>query len=219
MAKAVPVHKIHPQLTKLAVPIDSLVLDPKNARKHGSRNLDSIRASLDRFGQRKPVVVQAGTRVVRAGNGTVQALRDLGWTHVAAVVVEEADVEATAYALTDNRSAELAEWDWVVLEDSLAALAAEMPQVDLEALGWAAAEIDALALTKLWQDNDPPVAGGGGRADLAGQPIKFSPEERAMVDAAIKKLRANGHKADDDGAAVALICKMYLEATSAAAAS
>jgi hypothetical protein len=53
-------------------------------------------------------VVQRQGMIVRAGNGRVLAARELGWTHLACVVVDESEVEATAFAIADNRSAELA---------------------------------------------------------------------------------------------------------------
>ena len=92
-------------------PIAKLTLDPNNARKHSDKNLKAIAASLEKFGQRKPIVVHRG--VVIAGNGTVEAAKSLGWTDIAiAEVPDEWDADtAKAYALADNRSAELAEWD------------------------------------------------------------------------------------------------------------
>jgi len=42
--------------------------------------LEQIKASLRRFGQQKPIVVDA-TNVVRAGNGTLAAAKALGWTN------------------------------------------------------------------------------------------------------------------------------------------
>jgi DNA modification methylase len=113
---------IVPQLRALAVPIDALVLDPNNARKHDRRNLDTIRASLERFGQRLPIVVQRTGNVVRAGNGRVTAARELGWKHIAAVVVDDPDQLATAFGIADNWSADLATWDPERLLTSLAGL-------------------------------------------------------------------------------------------------
>ena len=66
------------------VPIDSLSFDPANVRKHGERNLATIKASLLRFGQQKPIVVDANG-VVRAGNGTLAAAKALGWKEIAVV--------------------------------------------------------------------------------------------------------------------------------------
>jgi ParB-like nuclease domain len=60
------------------VPIDSLHLDPANARLHPETNLDAITASLKRFGQAEPLVVQAGTSRVIAGNGRLVAMKELG---------------------------------------------------------------------------------------------------------------------------------------------
>jgi len=93
------------------VSIASLSLDPKNARKHSDKNLSAIAASLNKFGQRKPIVVHNG--VVLAGNGTLEAAKSLGWTdiEISEVPSDWDDDTAKAYALADNRTAELAEWD------------------------------------------------------------------------------------------------------------
>ena len=93
------------------VAIESLTLDPNNARKHSKKNLDTITASLVRFGQRKPLVVHRG--VVLAGNGTLEAARSIGWTDIEVTYVPDDwdNDTAKAYALADNRSSELAEWD------------------------------------------------------------------------------------------------------------
>jgi DNA modification methylase len=107
-------------------PISKLTLDPNNARKHSEKNLRAIAASLEKFGQRKPIVVHRG--VVIAGNGTVEAAKSLGWTDISiAAVPDEWDADtAKAYALADNRSAELAEWD----ESELAKQLLELQDAD-----------------------------------------------------------------------------------------
>src|SRR5207244_2187746 len=97
------------ELRSLARPLASLSVDPKNARRHGDANLAGIRASLNAHGQRKPIVVREG--VVLAGNGTLEAAKALGWTHLAAVEYEGPEALARAFAIADNRSAELATWD------------------------------------------------------------------------------------------------------------
>jgi site-specific DNA-methyltransferase (adenine-specific) len=90
--------------------IAELSLDPSNVRKHSRRNLDAIKASLRKFGQQKPIVVDA-KGIVLAGNGTLTAAQELGWTEIQIVRTELAGVEATAFAIADNRTAELAEWE------------------------------------------------------------------------------------------------------------
>lgn len=115
-------------LTIEFVHVGDLTPDPANARKHSKRNLDAIAASLSKFGQRRPLVVtHAG--VVIAGNGTLEAAKGLGWEHVAVTrtPADWDDDRARAYALADNRTAELAEWDNDILGGQL---------VELEAVGW-----------------------------------------------------------------------------------
>lgn len=115
-----PSHGIVEALLPLAVAIDSLTPDPHNARRHPSASIDAIAASLLRFGQRKPIVVQKDGLVVRAGNGLLEAARGLKWTHVAALVVDESDADATAFGLIDNRVPELSLWDMGALDVALA---------------------------------------------------------------------------------------------------
>lgn len=112
------------ELEAMLADVADLVPDPRNARKHGERNLQAIVASLERFGQVKPIVVRDG--VVIAGNGTLAAARRLGWEQIAVVAVPGTmtDEEARAFALADNRTAELAEWD----RAELAVILSELPE-------------------------------------------------------------------------------------------
>jgi hypothetical protein len=96
--------------------IADLSQDPANVRKHPERNLDAIIASLRRFGQQHPIVIDINN-TVRAGNGRLQAAIALGWDEIDCVVTDLKGSEAIAYAIADNRTAELAEWD----DDMLAA--------------------------------------------------------------------------------------------------
>ena len=119
------------------VTIESLKLDPNNARKHSKRNLDAIAASLNKFGQRKPIVVHKDT--VIAGNGTLEAAKSLGWKEIGITRCPDDwdDDTAKAYALADNRSSELAEWDEGILSTQL---------LDLENIGW---NIEILGFEKI----------------------------------------------------------------------
>jgi len=98
------------------IAIDDLTLDPDNARAHNQKNLDAIAKSLQMFGQRKPVVITKELVVV-AGNGTLEAARQIGWKGLSCVTVpDDWDTDTIkAYALADNRTAELASWNTEVL--------------------------------------------------------------------------------------------------------
>jgi DNA modification methylase len=132
-------------LRPLAVPIDELNEDPANARLHSQRNLEAIKGSLARYGQRKPVVANRQGNVVEAGNGTLQAARELGWTHLAVVWVDDDALTATGYSIADNRAAELATWD----DEALARLLRDLDQAEeLEPTGFSDADLAAI-LTRL----------------------------------------------------------------------
>jgi len=92
--------------------LDAIKSDERNARRHSSRNLEAIAGSLAEFGQRKPIVVTTDN-VVIAGNGTVEAAKKLGWTSVSATRIPKdwTSEQIRAYAIADNRAAELATWD------------------------------------------------------------------------------------------------------------
>jgi site-specific DNA-methyltransferase (adenine-specific) len=124
--------------------IKDLTPDPENARQHDDRNLKAIQGSLNQFGQRKPIVInQAG--VIVAGNGTVEAAKRLGWTKIDAVRVpgDWTPEQTKAFALADNRTAELAAWSPEVLAAQL---------VELEAAGF---EIEEFGFEKIEVAVDP----------------------------------------------------------------
>jgi DNA modification methylase len=120
-------------LRGLAVPIDSLHIDPANARKNHA--LDRIASSLKAYGQRKPIIanrLQDGK--VEAGNGTWLAAKKLGWSHIAVVFVDDDPATAAAYGIADNRLSELSDWD-------LDALGALIPTVEDLFTGFSDGEI------------------------------------------------------------------------------
>jgi ParB-like chromosome segregation protein Spo0J len=124
------------------VAITKLQSDPDNARKHSEKNLKAIAGSLKRFGQRKPIVV-TGANIVIAGNGTLEAAKSLGWSEIVVAYTPQdwAYEDARAYALADNRTAELAEWN----TDKLA-----LQLIELDSVGY---ELDDVGFEKL----EPPT--------------------------------------------------------------
>jgi site-specific DNA-methyltransferase (adenine-specific) len=133
--------KINPAIAKLAVPVERLKEDPANARKHSDRNIAAIMASLEEFGQQKPIVaLKTGT--VIAGNGTLQAALNLGWDKLAVAYFDSKGLaKAKAYAIADNRTGELATWDLDILSESLKDLRIEIPDFDFSTIGFNEAQI------------------------------------------------------------------------------
>lgn len=123
------------------VPIDSLILDVDNVRKHNKKNLDAIKGSLKRFGLQKPIVVSSDN-VVIAGNGTLEAAKALGWDTISIVRSKLKGIEAVAYAVADNRTGELASWN-----DELAGALdmLKMEKFELAEIGFDDADLTKLA--------------------------------------------------------------------------
>jgi hypothetical protein len=124
------------------VKVADLSNDPANARKHGEKNIATIVASLRRFGQQKPIVVDS-SGVVRAGNGTLEAARQLGWDTIEIQRTELTSSDAIAYAIADNRTSELAEWDDDILAAQLQGLLTEDEEL-LDAAGFTEDELKGL---------------------------------------------------------------------------
>lgn len=144
-------------LTVTQVSLAELHQDPDNARTHSPKNIAAIKASLARFGQRLPLVVREGQLV--AGNGTAQAMAELGWQHALVTYADDlTHHEAIALAVALNRSGELAGWDAALLLDLLDA------QPTLDGTGFDHDDLDDLRaqLDRLPVLEPAPFLGGYG---------------------------------------------------------
>ena len=147
------------------MPIADLRNDPANVRSHDNRNIEAIAGSLTRFGQQKPIVVDP-TGVVIAGNGTLEAARSLGWESIVVVESDLSGAERTAYAIADNRTAELASWD----EESLSAMLQSMDDDLRHVTGFSDDDIAALLASVEPPSFDPTDDGPSGRLDQVDPP-------------------------------------------------
>jgi ParB-like chromosome segregation protein Spo0J len=131
------------------VPCDSLAFFPGNPRTH---DIAMIAESLGENGQYRPLVVQASTRYVLAGNGTLEAALSLGWAEIDAVLVDVDDLRARKIVLTDNKTADAAGYS----ADDLAALLVSLDS-DLAGTGYTADDLARLTapLPEGFQPLDP----------------------------------------------------------------
>ncbi len=127
--------------------VENISEHPDNARLH---NVDAISKSLTEFGQYQPIVVQLSTKRVIAGNGRLAAARSLGWTKIAAVVIDVDDDRALEMLLVDNRTSDLASYD----PEALAALLEGV--ADLVPTGYSTRDLDEL-LRKLSPPTEFPT--------------------------------------------------------------
>jgi len=100
-------------LRKYAVRVDSLMLDPTNARTHPEKQLRMLAQHLDNVGQVSPILFQTikGEQIVRVGNARLLSARRLGWKYIAAISPKLTKAEWNLHALADNKLPERASWD------------------------------------------------------------------------------------------------------------
>lgn len=128
----------HPRIELLAT--SSLRPNPRNARTHSDRQLRQIAASIERFGWLVPIVAD-GDMMIAAGHGRWEAAKLLALDTVPVIRAEflrEAD--RRAFALAENRIAELSGWDDKLLAEELSALFDS--GYNLEITGFTTADLD-----------------------------------------------------------------------------
>jgi hypothetical protein len=130
--------KIVDGLKSLAVKLADL-----NVTEHNPRigDVAAIAKSYEKFGQRKPIVARTGTGEIIAGNHQYAAAKSLGWDKIAVVYVNDDDATAVAYAVADNKIAQLGDWNVTELIDSLESLSPDL----LAATGFTDADIEDFA--------------------------------------------------------------------------
>lgn len=128
----------HPRVEMLAT--SALTPNPRNARKHSDRQIGQIAQSIRRFGFLVPIVID-NDNMIAAGHGRWMAARQLDIDEVPAIratFLTEAD--RRAFALVENRLAELSEWDDELLAGELEILFEE--GFDISTIGFSTADLD-----------------------------------------------------------------------------
>lgn len=146
------------------VSIEKLKPSPHNARTHSKKQIEQIRDSILKFGMITPLVVDNAFNLI-AGHGRLEAMKEAGLSLVPIIRVDHlSEKEKRAYALSDNRLAELSRWDEKTLATELAFLVeAELScEIDFatEITGFSTPEIDVLLLKQEEQDDSDAVMSG-----------------------------------------------------------
>jgi len=188
--------------------IADLKPDPQNARTHSEQNLSAITGSLREFGQRKPIVITTDN-IIAAGNGTVEAAKRLGWLEIEVVRVP-ADWDSNrikAFAIADNRTAELAAWQPEVLASQLQ---------EIEAAGFVLADFGFI---KDNQDTEEDFANAlqgmlGEKGEIEQITFSLHTFQAELVRAAIEESKAMGEFGDttnknNNGNALARIVELW----------
>lgn len=196
-----------------SVPPGSLNPYPQNPRQG---DVDAIAASLNEFGQYKPIVVNRGTQTGRpneilAGNHTWQAATKLRFKTINVVWVDVDDDTAAKIVLADNRTGDLAGYDTDVLSDLMQSLQT------LEGTGFTQGDYDSLIADLNPVETAPKQPGRSQegvntfdrradyeKAEARGVLIDYSLEDYDTVTADLDTLRKR-HGAKDNAELVIML--------------
>lgn len=163
-------------MTVKLVGIDEVLEHPRNVRRHNSENMSVIKHSLSRFGQQTPIVVNSHGYCLK-GNGTLRAARELEWESIYVVTVEMDEDSEEAYAIIDNRSSDLSNFDWPALIETMERLD-ESEAMSIEDLGFSEYEARALLGATAWE---PSGKGGESESKFT---YSFTEEQADLFNAA-----------------------------------
>lgn len=156
-------------LAALAIPIDQLEEHPEN---YNRGDVDAIAESLRANGQYKAIVYDKNTGHVLAGNHTLRAARQLGWTQIAATGIDTDEATARKILAADNQIAKKSVYDEALLSDLLSALP------DLEGTGFTDDDLDDLLAAAEPEIELPPAPT---KAEYAETPEEQTQRESAVT--------------------------------------
>jgi site-specific DNA-methyltransferase (adenine-specific) len=122
------------------VAIDELKPWEKNPRINDSA-VDAVAKSTQTFGFNVPILYDQHMMIV-AGHVRWKAAKKLGLISVPGIQLSLTRAQREAFAVADNKTADIADWDYDVLGEILKDLPEE--GIDLDSLGFNAAELDAI---------------------------------------------------------------------------
>lgn len=110
---------------------DELIPYENNPRKNDSA-VEKVAESIKEFGFKVPIIVDS-ENVIVAGHTRLKAAELLGLETVPVIMADDlTEDQARAFRLADNKTAELAEWDFSKLEEELA----ELSDFDMSQFGF-----------------------------------------------------------------------------------
>lgn len=118
--------------------VQQVAIDKIRPYENNPRNNDgaveAVANSIREFGFRQPIVVDM-QGVIIAGHTRYKAAQALGMTEIPVIYADLSPEKAQAYRLADNKTGELAGWDFSKLQQELDELATV--DIDMEQFGFA----------------------------------------------------------------------------------
>lgn len=122
-------------------PLGAVSPDPKNARKHGERQIADLVSAIERFGFVDPIIINPKGRII-GGHARLEAAKRAGLEEVPVRIVEGLNPsQEKALGLALNKLPEASKWDDGILRETLL----ELQDGDgLDGLGFSDKELQKL---------------------------------------------------------------------------
>lgn len=118
--------------------VDELIPYVNNPRNNDGA-VDAVASSIKNFGFKVPIVVDKQNEIVN-GHTRLKAAKKLGMEKVPCIIADDlSEEQVKAFRLADNKVAEIATWDFELLESELA----ELSDFDMSEFGFDISEFDS----------------------------------------------------------------------------
>lgn len=115
--------------------VDELIPYVNNPRNNENA-VDAVASSIKNFGFKQPIVIDSKNEIV-AGHTRLLASKKLGLKEVPVIIADDlSEAEVKAFRLADNKVAELADWDWSLLDSEFEELKEMELDFDMEEFGF-----------------------------------------------------------------------------------
>ena len=112
----------------------STLQEYENNPRNNDAAVDAVAKSIEEFGFKVPIVITKD-HVIIAGHTRLKASLKLGLDEVPCIIADDlTEEQIKAFRLADNKTAELATWDFAKLEEELANIEMDMSLFEFEEL-------------------------------------------------------------------------------------
>jgi len=98
------------------IKINDIIPFERNPRRN-DKAVNDVMISLKRTGYRTPIIIDENN-IILAGHTRLKAIKKLGWGNIPFVIkyLDMPEKQKQEYRIRDNKTAEIAEWDFEILE-------------------------------------------------------------------------------------------------------
>lgn len=174
----------------------------KNNPRINDKAVDAVAASIKEFGFKQPCVIDTDN-VLICGHTRLKAAQKLGLSEIPCILADDlTDDQIKAFRLADNKTAELAEWDFSLLDIELADIDLDMSEFGFDETFYADDFGDEFSLP----DGDKP--------EICTMTLTLHEKQVELIKAAIAEVGEPSEtygNTNKNGNAIAEICKQWAE--------